>query len=53
MSDVFTSVTANFARIALNRREALHALNTHKCRNMARAQWTSEGQRQRMAFPLD
>jgi enoyl-CoA hydratase len=37
MSDVLTSVTANLARITLNRPEALHALTTHMCRNMAQA----------------
>ena len=34
MSDVLTSVTANLARITLNRPEALHALTTHMCANM-------------------
>src|SRR6185369_6137569 len=37
MSDVLTSVTANLARITLNRPEELHALTTHMCRNMAQA----------------
>ncbi|MBI3437949.1 MAG: enoyl-CoA hydratase/isomerase family protein [Proteobacteria bacterium] len=37
MSELLTSVTGGFARITLNRPEALHALNTHMCRNMAQA----------------
>jgi enoyl-CoA hydratase len=37
MSDVLTSVTGGLARITLNRPEALHALTTHMCRNMAQA----------------
>ncbi len=35
--DVLTSVTTRLARITLNRPEALHALTTHMCRNMAQA----------------
>jgi len=37
MSDVLTSVAGGLARITLNRPEALHALTTHMCRNMAQA----------------
>jgi enoyl-CoA hydratase len=37
MNDVLASVTGGLARITLNRPEALHALTTHMCRNMAQA----------------
>ena len=36
-SDLLTSLTAGLARVTLNRPEALHALTTHMCRNMAQA----------------
>lgn len=37
MSDILTSVSTGLATLTLNRPAALHALNTHMCRNMIQA----------------
>lgn len=37
MADILTSAADGLATITLNRPDALHALNTHMCRNMAQA----------------
>ena len=37
MSDLLTAVSSGLATLTLNRPEALHALNTHMCKNMIQA----------------
>ncbi len=37
MTDLLSSVSSGLATLTLNRPEALHALNTHMCRNMIQA----------------
>lgn len=37
MTDLLTSVSSGLATLTLNRPQALHALNTHMCRNMIQA----------------
>ncbi len=37
LTDLLTSVSSGLATLTLNRPEALHALNTHMCRNMIQA----------------